>query len=67
MDLASLAEVSIQLGRSDIAKSALQEWVDVRDAACREHPDFATVPVLVKWEEWVRTTLAKLAASSARK
>ncbi len=67
MDLAGLAEVSVQLGRTDIAKRALQEWIDVRDAECRDHPDFATVPALVKWEKWVRATLAKMEASSSQR
>jgi hypothetical protein len=67
MDLARLAEVSFQLGQTDMAKSALEEWVDVRDAECREHPDFATVPVLVEWEKWVRATLAKMDASSSQR
>lgn len=65
MSLARLAEVSLQLGRHDVAKEALEEWMHVRDSECRQHPGFATVPALVKWEKWVRANMARIRDSSS--
>jgi hypothetical protein len=58
MNLARLAEVSRQLGRDDVLKSALEEWVTVWDSACRAYPRLANVESLVRLESWVRAMLS---------
>lgn len=58
MNLVHLAEVAKALGRADLAKSALEEWLTTWEAARRDAPGLATVESLTKWENWVRATLA---------
>ncbi len=58
MNLVRLAEVAKALGRTDLAKSALEEWLTTWEAARRDAPTLATVESLTRWENWVRAALA---------
>ncbi len=64
MNLIHLADVAKALGRAELAKNALEEWLTVWEAARRDAPGLATVQSLRNWESWVRATLASNALSS---
>jgi hypothetical protein len=57
MNLIHLAEAAQALERSDLSKSALEEWLAVWEAARRDAPALASVESLAKQEKWVRATL----------
>jgi hypothetical protein len=60
MNLVTLAEVADRLGRSDVLKSSLEEWLHVWETACSHASGLARVDKLVQWEKWVRHRLSRL-------
>ena len=58
LNLINVARVALEIGRSDLAKSALEEWLQVRGEACRAFPDYARAVMFTKWEQWVLHTLS---------
>ena len=62
LNLVRLAQASLQLGRGDLARSALEEWLEVREGACRAFPAYEKTDMFAKWDGWVRRTLSDLTA-----
>jgi hypothetical protein len=56
-NLIRLAQVSLQLGRQELAAGALKEWTALRERACKEHPAYENAEIFTKWQSWVQRTL----------